>query len=505
MKHTKPEPSEKKIIHWQQVAAATIANLSTLCVGCAMGWTSPVLPVLQLQYADVDGVWYSGVPLTKTEGAWMGALLPVGALIGSIPAGFITHRYGRKLPLLAFGLLLFAGWVMLVFYESLILLMVGRFICGLAAAGVTTIAPLYAEEVAAAEIRGALGTLLDLMLAAGLLVVYGVGIVLPVRWLTVTMAVLPLGFCAAFMLMPESPEYLHNRKRHEKAVRAEAWLHLEHSPPALASVLLDSAAIKQKDGLQLQQLDDERLRQLHAQRDQPRPEPEVPTKQKPPTLRACFIVFPLMAFQQLSGVDAILFYTVDIFAEAGTSISPQISTVITGAVQLVGTGASALLVENFGRRPLLIASGVLMSVSHLLLAVHQSWLWLHEAAGWLPLVTINVFLIGFAIGLGPLPWLLIAELLPSVSKKWAAGVAVCISWIACSIMTGLFDGFIEEYGTTPAYSLLGGICIIYTVFSAALVPETRGLQSQEIQQKLTDAGTPICFTCCTSEDSGDVI
>ncbi|XP_049784186.1 solute carrier family 2, facilitated glucose transporter member 8-like [Schistocerca cancellata] len=411
----------KDRIHWQQVAAATIANLSTLCVGCAMGWTAPVLPELERLLEQPGAGLVEGEPLSAAQGAWVGALLPLGALAGSLPAGFLTHRYGRRLPLLAFGALLCVGWLLLLFHEWVSLLMVGRLVCGLASAGVTTIAPLYAEEVAALEVRGALGTLLDLMLAAGLLVVYGLGIVLPVRWLTAAMAALPLCFCVAFFTMPESPEYLRGRGKHDEAQRAAAWLRLDHG-------------------------------------------------------------------------------SAELVPEAGTSISPQLSMVITGAIQFVATGFSSVLVENAGRRPLMISSGLLMTFSHLTLAVHQGWPWLQLAAGWLPLVAINLFLIGFAVGLGPLSWLLIAELLPPGDKRWAVGAATSVSWLACALMTGFFDEFVRLFGTSAAYWVLGCICAAYTVFVTALLPETRGLTGHQIQCHLSRQGGT---SCCISSGSCD--
>lgn len=472
----------KDRIHWQQVAAATIANLSTLCVGCAMGWTAPVLPELERQLSQPGAGPLSGAALSAAQGAWVGALLPLGALVGSLPAGFLTHRYGRKLPLLAFGALLFVGWLLLLFHEWVSLLMVGRMVCGLASAGVTAIAPLYAEEVAALEIRGALGTLLDLMLAAGLLLVYGLGIVLPVRWLTGTMAALPLCFCVAFLMMPESPEYLRSRGKHDEAQRVASWLRLGHSSAEVVPVLTEAQQLKyqgQGAGCSV---------------------PLVVVAEKKPTARACILVFSLMAFQQLSGIDAILFYTVDIFQEAGTSISPQLSMVITGAIQFVATGFSSVLVENAGRRPLMISSGLLMTFSHVALAVHQGWPWLQAAAGWLPLAAINLFLIGFAVGLGPLSWLLIAELLPPGDKRWAVGAATSVSWLACALMTGFFDEFVRLFGTAAAYWVLGCICAAYTVFVTVLLPETRGLTGHQIQCHLSRQGGT---SCCISSGSCD--
>ncbi|XP_047005043.1 facilitated trehalose transporter Tret1-like [Schistocerca americana] len=473
-------------IHWQQVLAATVANLSTLCVGCAMGWTAPVLPVLQRLSEQPEGGFYEGDPLSTEEGAWIGALLPLGALVGSVPAGFLTHRYGRKLPLVAFGALLFISWILLLFHEWVSLLMVGRFISGLASAGVTAIAPLYAEEVAAPGIRGALGTLLDLMLAAGLLVVYGLGIVVPVRWLTASMAVLPLCFCVTFLMMPESPEYLRGRGQFKRARLAELWLQLELAPTEL--VLLKQKE-KEKEKLAQPLCAD----QLPSEKDV-----EGAVRTKTPTLRACVIVFTLMAFQQLSGVDAILFYTIDIFQEAGTSISPQLSTVITGAIQFVATAFSSVLVENAGRRPLLIASGLLMTFSHAAFALHQGSPWLHAEAGWIPLVAINLFLIGFAIGLGPLAWLLIAELLPPADKRWAVGVATSINWLTCAVMTGFFEEFVNHFSTTVAYSVLAFVCLAYTIFVVLLVPETSGLTGNEIQNKMLEKGPMV--VCASADD-----
>lgn len=184
--------------------------------------------------------------------------------------------------------------------------------------------------------------------------------------------------------------------------------------------------------------------------------------------------------------------------KAASSFRPETATVLTGVIQLIATGMSSLLVEHIGRRRLLMTSGVAMAVAHGVLAAQQAWPELQTSAGWVPLLTINLFLVGFSLGLGPLPWLLNAELLPAGDKRWAAGAATAVSWAMCVVMTGGFTEVMLRLGTAATYASLCAVCVSFTLFSALLVPETRGRTSDQIQDDLLAAGPLPCCRPCSS-------
>jgi MFS family permease len=184
-----------------------------------------------------------------------------------------------------------------------------------------------------------------------------------------------------------------------------------------------------------------------------------------------------MIFRQVNGINAVIFYTVDIFQEAGGILSPFLATIIVGIVQVVATYISSLLVERTGRRVLLLFSNVTMAVCHLLLAVHFYFKQMGDdlrTFDWLPLLCVATFIAGFNIGFGPLPWVMMAELLPNESKRWASGLAASVNWILVFAVTNLYGMMFENLGLTIRFRMFGGMCILGTVIIVFIVPETTG-------------------------------
>ncbi|GLH15479.1 Facilitated trehalose transporter Tret1, partial [Gryllus bimaculatus] len=139
----------------------------------------------------------------------------------------------------------------------------------------------------------------------------------------------------------------------------------------------------------------------------------------------------LMLFRQLSGVHAVAFFTVDMFSAAESAVSGQVCAVMIGVVQVAATVLCSLAVDTVGRRPLLFCSALGMAVCHMGLAYYFKFLVAGEDARgvwWLPVLMVSGFIVMYSLGLGPLPWLLMAELVPVRDRRWAAGLAGAVNW-----------------------------------------------------------------------------
>jgi MFS family permease len=194
-----------------------------------------------------------------------------------------------------------------------------------------------------------------------------------------------------------------------------------------------------------------------------------------------------MVFRQINGINAVISYTVDIFVEAGGMLSPFLATIIVGIVQVIATYISCLLVERTGRRLLLLLSNVLMAVCHLLLAVFFYFKQIDgdlRSFGWLPLLSLTIYIAGFNIGFGPLPWVLMAELLPNESKSWTSGFVASVNWILVFAVTKLYQTMIDSLGPIMTFGIFGGMCVVGTVVIGCIVPETKGKTREEIQLEL---------------------
>lgn len=242
------------------------------------------------------------------------------------------------------------------------------------------------------------------MLTIGILFVYAVGAGVNVFWLSIICGIIPLIFGVIFSLMPgnfsafikfivcflllcstESPTYLVMREKNSEASDAIKWFRGSQYDPA------EDIAELQNDNEE-QKANNLSISEAFSRKT---------------TVRGIIISFGLMCFQQFSGINAVIFYTNDIFKAAG-GIDSGIATIIVGVMQVVATFASGLVVDRLGRRILLLASDALMSLCTLFLGIYffmkdrdSSSV---ENLGWLPIVSLCVFIVSFSVGFGPVPW-----------------------------------------------------------------------------------------------------
>jgi len=208
----------------------------------------------------------------------------------------------------------------------------------------------------------------------------------------------------------------------------------------------------------------------------------------PASIKALIIALGLMLFQQLSGINAVIFYTAKIFQAAGSSLDSNVCAIIVGVVQVVTTYVATLLVDRAGRRILLLISSVVMCLCLVILGVYFNWKEQDEASvaniGWLPLISVNLFIVMFSCGFGPLPWMMMSELFPTNIKGLASGLAVTLNWTLAFVVTRTFASLIEQLQSSGTFWLFGGITGAGIIFVYFLVPETKGKTFVEIQKML---------------------
>lgn len=218
---------------WSQFVAAAFATICAASSGSVLGWSSPSLPILQRQQwqllRDNTSVNLTLLPaiVTEEEASWAGSLVPLGALLGSLPSGFLADAFGRKPVMMAIGVHFLAGWLLILaatLRRGVWFLFCGRALQGACCGAITVVAPLYLEEIAEAQVRGCTGVLFDLATNAGVLSAYALGALLAPPALAGALAALPAIFLVAFAWMPESPVHLAARGRDAPARRALEWL-----------------------------------------------------------------------------------------------------------------------------------------------------------------------------------------------------------------------------------------------------------------------------------------
>ncbi|PNF21446.1 hypothetical protein B7P43_G13563 [Cryptotermes secundus] len=506
---------------WPQYLAASLANLGSFCAGCVMGWTAHALPYLQKlpHVVNMTGAYKDTVfgnsssvlgnissvgmfpakngkateAVTAAEASWIASLAPLGALVGALSAGYIASMIGRKKLLLILAAIYLLGWFLIIVAgKSVLLIFIARFFSGIAMGAGSVIVPIYCEEIAEVRIRGALGILFDLQIGNGILFVYLVGAYVSYLWLCIACATIPAVFLLTFAWMPDSPIYLASKGKAEEAERSLRWLRgarcitdydVKYELDRIQKFVSETS---RKSPSQKTASEDTQIitNCMTTARDIPKRLCKLP---KSPTGKAIIILVCLMIFRQSSGINVVIYYTVDIFEEAGSTLSPSLSTVVVGVAQVVATFVSSLLVERIGRRPLLLFSDVTMAVCHVVLAVY---FYLKQtdvdvrAFGWLPLLCVTTYICVFSLGFGPLPWVIMAELVPNESKSWANGLVVSVYWIVVFAITNLSGLTTGNLGQMIKFAIFGGVCGLGTVVVACVVPETKGKTREEIQREL---------------------
>ncbi|XP_044594914.1 facilitated trehalose transporter Tret1-1-like [Cotesia glomerata] len=448
-----PRTNQESKKLWQYLAAFS-ASILAIGVGSSLAWTSPVL--IKLSAKD------SWLPVSEEQGSWVSSLLAIGAMAGAFPAGSLADKLGRKKALLLLAGPFLLSWTMIVFAKSVWVLYIARFVGGISVGASCVLVPTYIAEIASPSARGTLGAIFQLFLAFGIVLTFVLGSTVSYTVLGILCGLVEVIFIAAFFWMPESPMWLVGQGRKPEAsialgvFRGDGYDTCEEISEMQREV--EENATKKSSVFDLIKTSGAR--------------------------KAVLASFGLMAFQQLSGVNAVIFYTVTIFKAAGSSLNSDVAAIIVALVQAIMAGVAALIVDRSGRKPLLIFSSSFMAISLVALGLYFN---LKDGGkdvsnlGWLPLVSLTLFMIAFSVGLGPIPWMIMGELFTTETKAMASGLAVMLNWFLVFLVTKTFPSMKEQLGAAVTFWVFAGIMVVATVFEYFFVLETKGKTLQEIQ------------------------
>uniref|UniRef100_A0A1B0FV15 Major facilitator superfamily (MFS) profile domain-containing protein n=1 Tax=Lutzomyia longipalpis TaxID=7200 RepID=A0A1B0FV15_LUTLO len=280
---------------------------------------------------------------------------------------------GRKYINMALALPFLISWGFIIFATNIGMIYAGRIFAGIATGAVCVVAPMFISEIGETSIRGALGSFFQLFLTMGILLVYAAGSVVDWRTLSGICAIAPAMLAVGMIFLPESPVHLVKKERRNDAIQAIKWLWGKqcNSRAAIQVIQNDVDAAAGKAS----------MRDLWT---------------IPANRAGLIICLCLMLFQQISGINAVIFYTQPIFQSAGSSLDASLCTIIVGVVQVFMTFGSTLLIDKAGRRILLMQSSIVMGACLTMLGIY-----FHlkdggtdvTAIGWLPLVSLVLFIV----------------------------------------------------------------------------------------------------------------
>jgi len=440
------------------IAAAAITALGGLLFGYDTGVVSGALLFLKTNFGG----------LSNFQEELVTSLLLVGAMAGAILAGRLADKVGRKMTVLGTALVFIAGVALAAFTPTYPVLLIARIVIGLAVGSASMVVPLYIGEFAPPKVRGGLVSLNQLAITVGILVSYlaDYGLSSTHNWrLMFGLAAIPAAALFVGMLFQhESPHWLVEKGRDDEA---RAVLRQLREPDQVEPEI---AEVKQISRVRAS------ARDLLA-----------------PAIRPLLLVGVLLAvFQQITGINTVIYYAPSLLHDAGLgSSSALLANVGIGIVNVGMTIVAIRLLDRTGRRPLLMCGTIGMAIGMFATAfAFLGGTHLSGASAIVAIVGLVVYTGSFAIGLGPVFWLLIAEIYPLRIRGAAMSVASTANWGANFVVTISFLTLLSAIGGTGVFLLFGVLTLVALAYFYFRVPETKGRSLQAIERDLRGLPAP---------------
>jgi MFS transporter, SP family, arabinose:H+ symporter len=382
----------------------------------------------------------------------------VGALAGGIPAA----RFGRKKTLMWIGIFYLLSAIGSAIATDVYTFMAFRFLGGLAIGASSVVAPMYITEIAPAKTRGRLVATFQFNIVLGILIAYFSNYLLQNiaedswRWMLGIVAVPSLLYCILMFFVPESPRWLIVHKRDYEQARSI----LQVSDP---------------EGV------DEAMKALHQSIDEEKQRESITAFFSSRYSKLILLAFLIAAFNQLSGINAIIYYAPRVFEMAGISKDAAfLQSAGIGLVNLIFTMIGLYLIDRLGRKKLMLIGslGYIISLAGVAAAFQFGW------GGMAVPVLLFVFIASHAIGQGAVIWVFISEIFPNSVRAYGQSLGSATHWIFAAVIAQVFPMLAAAVGPAPiflSFALMMVLQLLWVIFS---MPETKGVPLEELEKKL---------------------
>uniref|UniRef100_A0A8C0GAH3 Solute carrier family 2 member 6 n=1 Tax=Chelonoidis abingdonii TaxID=106734 RepID=A0A8C0GAH3_CHEAB len=358
--------------------------------------------------------------ITRVEQSWFGSVFTLGAAAGGLSAMLLNDRLGRKLSIMFSAVPSAVGYAFMGSAQGVWMLLLGRLLTGYAGGVTAASIPVYISEISHPGVRGVLGACPQIMAVLGSLILYALGLKLSWRWLAVAGEVPVLTMIILLCFMPNSPRFLISKGKDDEAVRVLRWLRGQNTDFHREFEQIKESVRQQSRRISCAEIKD-------------------------PFIYKPILIAVLMRFlQQLSGVTPILVYLQSIFQSTAVILKPEYDAAIVGGVRLASVLIAAFSMDKAGRKILLFVSG-------------------------------------YAMGWGPITWLLMSEILPLKARGVASGLCVLVSWLTAFALTRFFLLVVQDFGLEVPFLFFAVICAGNLLFTGCCVPETKGRSLEQIE------------------------
>ncbi|KFZ66431.1 Solute carrier family 2, facilitated glucose transporter member 6, partial [Antrostomus carolinensis] len=444
------------------VFAAVLGNFN---FGFALVYPSPVIPALEAHPSPA-------LRLDQHTASWFGSVFTLGAAVGGLSAMLLNDRLGRKLSIMFSALPSAVGYALMASAQGIGMLLLGRVLTGYAGGVTSASIPVYISEISHPGVRGMLGACPQLMAVLGSLVLYALGkylrLVLNWRWLAVAGEVPVLAMIVLLCFMPNSPRFLLSQGKDEAALGSLRWLRGKDTDYAREYEQIKDSVRKQSRRVSCAEIKD------------------------PFTYKPILIAVGMRFLQQLSGVTCVLVYLQSIFKKTSVILKPEYDAALVGLVRLFSVAIAAVSMDKAGRKILLFVSAGVMLASNLTMGLYIHFVpasqnttiankTLTNYITLIPLLATMFFIMGYAMGWGPITWLLMSEILPLKARGVASGLCVVVSWLTAFTLTQFFLRVVEAFGLEVPFLFFAVICAGNILFTGCCVPETKGRSLEQIE------------------------
>eukprot|EP01102_Stenamoeba_stenopodia_P013828 TRINITY_DN4532_c0_g1_i1.p1 TRINITY_DN4532_c0_g1~~TRINITY_DN4532_c0_g1_i1.p1 ORF type:complete len:376 (-),score=70.16 TRINITY_DN4532_c0_g1_i1:154-1281(-) len=362
----------------------------------------------------------------------------------------------------------------------------GRFLAGIGIGIASMSVPIYIAEMAPCSIRGALVSVDVMLITGGQFISYGVDAALinvphNWRWMLGLSAIPAIVQLIGMLFLPESPRWLVGKDKSNEA--QEVLARIRRSNVVAAQEVRQIEASIEEERIQRRAAANGRGEDEMSQGQLERVWQETKLWFTSPTLRKALIVgVGLQVFQQLCGINTVMYYSPTILKMAGFGQNSDAiySSMAVAFANMTMTLVAIFTIDRVGRRPLLLGSLIGVYCSLLLLAI--SFALPEDSGRWLALSALIMYIVCFAPGMGPVPWAINAEIYPLHARAIGGSIASTSNWISNLIVSATFLHLIETAGATGAFLVYALIAVFAFEFVYFIVPETKGLSLEEVRQ-----------------------
>lgn len=435
-----------------------VACLGAILFGYHLGVVNGALEYLSKDLGIAENAVLQG---------WVVSTLLAGATLGSFTGGALADKFGRTRTFQLDAIPLAVGAFLCATAQSVQTMIIGRLLAGIGIGISSALVPLYISEISPTEIRGALGSVNQLFICIGILAALVAGLPLarnPLWWRTMFgVAVVPSILLALGMAFsPESPRWLFQQG---KISEAEKSIKTLNGKERVTEVMNDL-----REGLQGSSEQEAGWFDLFSGR----------------YWKVVSVGAALFLFQQLAGINAVVYYSTSVFRSAGIA-SDVAASALVGASNVFGTAIASSLMDRQGRKSLLITSFAGMAASMMLLSFSFTWSALAPYSGTLAVLGTVLYVLSFSLGAGPVPALLLPEIFASRIRAKAVALSLGMHWISNFVIGLYFLSVVNKFGISTVYLGFSAVCLLAVLYIAGNVVETKGRSLEEIERALNPA------------------